>query len=68
MSIFWLFCREKVELFKELRKLRQKQHGVSAVALALGKKVGPEDEGFGVCILLENWKSCKNIMRFYSDN
>lgn len=37
-----------MELFKELRKLRQKQHGVSAVALALGKRIGHEDDGFGV--------------------
>lgn len=36
--------REKVELYKELRKMRQRPKGVSAVALALGKKVAPEDE------------------------
>ncbi|ODN00093.1 hypothetical protein Ocin01_06596 [Orchesella cincta] len=38
---------EKVELYKELRKLRQRPRGVSAVALALGKKVNAEEEVLG---------------------
>ncbi|CAL8113139.1 unnamed protein product [Orchesella dallaii] len=38
---------EKVELYKELRKLRQRPRGVSAVALALGKKVALEEEVLG---------------------
>lgn len=39
-----LGIREKVELYKELRKLREKKSGTSHVTLALGKKTNMEEE------------------------
>jgi len=39
---------EKVEMLKELRKIRQRPHGVSAITLALGKKAAPEEEVLGM--------------------
>ena len=40
--------REKLEAHKELRRLRQRPHGVNVVSLALGKKAAPEEEALGV--------------------
>jgi hypothetical protein len=40
----YLNYREKVELYKELRKLRERPHGTSVVTLALGKKQNIEEE------------------------
>jgi hypothetical protein len=36
--------RSKVEEAKELQKLRQRPHGISAVALAVGKRITLEEE------------------------
>ena len=39
-----IISRSKLEETKELQKLRERPHGISAVALALGKRVTVEEE------------------------
>lgn len=44
--------REKLEEAKEIQKLRERPHGISAVALAVGKKVPVEEEITAVSLVI----------------
>lgn len=48
---FFTYCSCKLSEMKEIQKLRGRPNGVSIVGLALGTKVGAEDEIVGVSII-----------------